>query len=112
MPANCAFYGCPTSRSYNLSLFNIPAIGASDGEHTKALKQNAWDEWLRLILRTREMTPALKTRIDANNVYLCELHFKEDCVLTSKKFYIIYAYILKLSRLIEFEGNFMNIFIR
>ena len=28
------------------------------------------------------MTPELKTRIETNNIYICELHFKLECILT------------------------------
>ena len=80
--ANCAFYGCSTSRKHKLSLFRIPTVAVSDSDHTKSLKQNARAEWLRLVLRTRELTPELQKRIDANNVYICELHFKQECILT------------------------------
>lgn len=90
--ANCAFYGCPTSRNRKLSLFKIPSIGATDGDYTKALKENARKEWLRLILRTRQMTPDLKKRIEENKVFICELHFKPECIITSKYFYIICAH--------------------
>jgi hypothetical protein len=80
--SNCAFFGCPTSRSHKLSLFRIPTVAAADGEHTKSLKRKAREEWLRLLLRTRQMTPELKTRIETNNIYICELHFKPECILT------------------------------
>jgi hypothetical protein len=58
--ANCAFYGCFSSGRKKISLFKIPVVSARDGDHVKSLKQNAREEWLRLILRTREMTPDLK----------------------------------------------------
>ena len=109
---NCAFFGCPTSRKHGLSLFKIPLIRANESEVTSALKKKAREEWLRLILRTREMTLELKQRIDANNIYICEptiyicelhistptiyiceLHFKSDCILTSKYLYLYFIYI-------------------
>ena len=91
---NCAFFGCATSQKHGLSLFKIPSLRDDDGEHTVALKTKAREEWLRLILRTREMTPALKKRIEANNIFVCEVHFKPDCILTSKlQNVIIFAYI-------------------
>ena len=94
--SNCAFYGCPTSRRYEHYLFKIPVCGAGDGEHTAALKKKARDEWLRLILRTREMTQDLRQQIEANNVYICELHFKPDCILTRKYIYFILFYAVAL----------------
>ena len=87
---NCAFFGCPTSQKHGLSLFKIPATRNDDSEHTVALKTKAREEWLRLILRTRELTAELKKRIEASNLYVCELHFKPDCILTSK-FELIFA---------------------
>ena len=79
---NCAFYGCSTSRRHEYSLFKIPVVGASDGEVTEASKKKAREEWLRLILRTREMTEGLRQQIEGNTIYICELHFKPECILT------------------------------
>ena len=93
---NFAFFGCPTSQKHGLSLSKIPATREDDSEHTVGLKTKAREEWLRLILRTREMTTELKKRIEASNLYVCELHFKRelhfkpDCILTSK-FELIFA---------------------
>ena len=64
--ANCALFGCSTSRTSGLSL--------NKGDETyKALKVTAHKEWLRVVLRTREMTPDLKKRsdVDENNLFLC-----------------------------------------
>ena len=80
--ANCAFYGCSTSRSHKLSLFRLPTVAAANGEHTIALKQKAREEWLRLILRTREQTPDLKRGIEESHIEVCELHFKSECIVT------------------------------
>lgn len=87
---NCAFYGCPTSGKHGISLFKIPVVRADDGEQTSSTKKKAREEWLNVILRTREMTPDLQERIEANNIYICELHFKPECILTSK-FDLIFA---------------------
>lgn len=88
---NCAFYGCPSSRKHGLSFFKIPSVRADESEHTTTLKANARKEWLNVILRTRELTAELKKRIDANNIYICELHFKPECILTSTYLYAFYA---------------------
>ncbi|CAB4011522.1 Transposable element P transposase [Paramuricea clavata] len=77
--SNCAFYGCYTSRKSKISRFKIPVVCAADSDHTKAFKTKARQEWIALILRTREMTPELKQQIDANNIHFCELHFKPEC---------------------------------
>ena len=69
--------------------FKIPVFRADDSEQTSSSKKKAKKEWLRLILRTREITPELKQRIEENNVYVCELHFKSDCILTSKYLIVI-----------------------
>lgn len=88
---NCAFFGCPTSGKHDLSLFRIPSVSASDGEHTKELKRKAREEWLRLILRTRETTAELKQRIEANKIFVCELHFKPECIVTGKYLWYIFS---------------------
>ena len=77
--ANCALFGCSTSRKSDLSLFKLPFPKVSDGDETKALKEIARKEWLRVILRTREMTP------DENKIFLCERHFKAE-VITDRKY--------------------------
>ena len=69
---NCAFFGCPTSQKHKLSLFQIPVVSAKQSEYTAAIKKKSREEWLKIILRTREMIPELKTRIDNNNTYVCE----------------------------------------
>ena len=69
--SNCAFYSCSTRRKHKLSLLRIPTVAVSYSDHTRSLKQNARAEWLRLVLRTRELMPKLQKRIDANNVYIC-----------------------------------------
>ena len=66
------------------SFFKIPTVSATDGEETASLKRKARGEWLRLLLRTREMTGDLKQRIEANNIYLCDLHFKPECIVSRK----------------------------
>ena len=35
-------------------------------------KRNAREEWLRIILRTREKTADLQKQIDENKTFLCE----------------------------------------
>ena len=89
--SNCAFYGCGVNRKHKVAIFKIPSIGATDSEHTKELKINAREEWLRLILRTREMTADFKKRIDENKVYICERHFKAECILNSKLIFTLLA---------------------
>ncbi len=82
--ANCALFGCSTSRKSDLSLFKLPSPARGDREETATLKNNARTEWLRVILRTREMTPDLKQRIDKNEIYLCERHFKAEVIIDRK----------------------------
>jgi hypothetical protein len=79
---NCAFYGCPTSRKHGISLFKIPSGRADESKETSDLKNNTRQAWLNLILRTRESTPELKKSIEANNIHICERHFKPECILT------------------------------
>ena len=71
MPArNCAFFGCATSQKHKLSLFKIPSLRDDDSEHTISLKTKSREEWLRLILRTREKTPEFK-KTHRGKQYLC-----------------------------------------
>ena len=83
--ANCALFGCSTSRKSDLLLFKIRIPARGDQEETVGLKNNARTEWLRVILRTREMTPDdLKQRIEKNQIYLCERHFKAEFIVDRK----------------------------
>ena len=83
--ANCAFFGCFSSgEKKGIALFKIPVVSPSDGEHSKALKRKAREEWIRLITRTREMTPDLKRQIEGNTIRICELHFKAECITIRK----------------------------
>ena len=89
--SNSALYGCPTSRTHQFAIFKIPVLGAADGEETAAKKRNAREEWLRIILRTRGKTPDLQKQIDGNKIFICERHFKAECILTCKYLPFIYA---------------------
>ena len=88
---NCAFFGCPTSGKHKVSVFRVPSVSASDGEHSKELKRNAREEWLCLVLRTREMISELKKRIEANSIFICERHFKLECIVTGKCLWSIFS---------------------
>ena len=82
--ANCVFFAALAAEKKGIALFKIPVVSASDGEHSKALTTKAREEWLRLITRTREMTPDLKRQIDASTIHFCELHFKPECITVRK----------------------------
>ena len=105
---NCAFYGCSTSRKHKLSLFKLPSPREDESEETKTLKTNARQAWISLILRTRESTPELKKRIEANNIYLCELHFKPEC-FNICKYICIFCFLFVFIYTLENKGPFMNI---
>ena len=81
MPQNCAFLNCPHSRRYEgISLFRIPFPKSSDSEHTSLLKLEAREAWKTAILRTRQETSDLKERFVKHNIFLCEVHFEQDCI--------------------------------
>jgi hypothetical protein len=65
-------------------LFKIPSLGKADGDETKAKKETSDKEWLHVILQMLQLTPYLKKRIDANNLFLCELHFKAEFIVDRK----------------------------
>ncbi len=88
---NCAFFGCPTSGKHKLSLFWIPRVSVHDGEHMKQLKRKAREKWVRLILRIRETMEDLKKRIKANNIFVCKLYFKPECIVAGKCSYGLFA---------------------
>ena len=96
--ANCALYGCSTSRKSGLSLFKLPCPRVGDGQETKASKEIARKEWLHVILRTREMTPELKQRIDENKIFLCERHFKAELISDRKYRLFVFARNIVIAR--------------
>ena len=83
---NCAFFGCSTSRKHGIALFKLPSPRADESTETTRLKTNARESWLNLILRTRQLTSELKARIEKNNIYVCERHFKPECIIECKYF--------------------------
>ena len=89
--SNCTFFGCLTSGKHKLSLFRIVHVSVHHAKHTKQLKQKAHEQWVCLILRTRETTEDLKKRIDANNIFVCKLHFKPECIVAGKCSYMVYC---------------------
>ena len=103
---NCSFYGCSTSRKHKLSLFKLPSPREDESEETKTLKKNTRQAWLSLILRTRESTPALNKRIEANNIYLCELHFKPEC-FNICEYICIFCFLFVFIYTLENKGPFM-----
>ena len=48
---------------------------------TKAKKETARKEWLRVVSQTRGLTPDLRKRIEANSLFLCQLHLKQSSSL-------------------------------
>jgi hypothetical protein len=103
--ANCALYGCSTSRKSGLSLFKLPCPRVGDGQETKALKEIARKEWLHVILRTREMTPELKQRIDENTIFLCERHFKAELISDRKYRLFVFARNIVIARPLSYCVN-------
>ena len=83
-------------------------LNCHESEEIKTLKKNTRQAWLSLILRTRESTPQLKKRIEANNIYLCELHFKPEC-FNICKYVCIFCFCIKsfedVKDLLQFVEN-------
>ena len=50
--ANCAFYGCHTSRKSQILLFKIPIVCAVDSEHTKDMKTKARNECSKIFTKS------------------------------------------------------------
>jgi hypothetical protein len=65
---NCALYGCPTSRTHEFAILKSLLLV----QLMLNKKRNAREEWLRIILRTREKTADIQKLIDENKTFLCE----------------------------------------
>ena len=57
-----------------------------------AFEVNSSGRVVRLILRTRETTEELKKRIETSNIFVCERHFKPECILVGKRIFMMYVY--------------------
>ena len=81
--ANCAIYGCGTSRKHTgVGIFQIPK---GDDE----LSTKTREEWLKVILRDREADKNLKQQIANRSLYVCEKHFEENLIESCKYISII-----------------------
>ena len=60
--SNCALYGCRTSRTREFAILKSLLLA----QLMLNKKRNAREEWLRIILRTREKTADLQKQIDEN----------------------------------------------
>ena len=77
--ANCAIFGCPTSRkTKGISIHKVPA-GEDDFNKT-------WREQLICIItKDRTVDQSLKSQIESKQLFICELHFHESCLLRHEK---------------------------
>jgi hypothetical protein len=82
---NCALYGCPTSRTHEFAILKSMLLA----QLILNKKRNAREEWLRIILRTREKTADLQKQIDENKTFLFE-RLKPECILTCKYFHFMH----------------------
>ena len=76
--SNGAFHGCSIRRKYKLLLYRVSAVFASGSDSKLQSKMRVQNNILkrhRKIFRTTKLTPQLQKRIDANNVFACELPF-------------------------------------
>ena len=77
--ANCAIFGCSTFRkSKGISIHKVPA---GEDEYNRK-----WREQLvHIITRDRTVDQGLKNQIERKNLFICELHFHESCLLRHEK---------------------------
>ena len=62
--ANCAVFGCPTSRKHQITIIKLPT--ANNEEYRK------WrNDILNIITSDREMTPKFKEQIANDKVFIC-----------------------------------------
>ena len=73
--ANCAIYGCGTTRRHwykGIGIFKVPSVE----DKGKAEWQS---ELAGRILKDRVIDDNLKHQIESGNLYICEKHFTPDC---------------------------------
>lgn len=74
---NCSIYGCTVSRRSNhkgVAIFKVPS---GDTEFEK----NWREKLVSIITRDRVIDAALRQRIDARKLYICQHHYREDQIL-------------------------------
>ena len=70
--ANCAIYGCGTNRRHvGVGIFRI-LRGKDD------LSEETRKAWLNVITRDRVVDKDLQQRIDKNELFVCEKHFRKE----------------------------------
>ena len=80
--ANCAIFGCGTSRKQKISIFKLP--NPAKGEFHK----KCYRDILNIITRNRVVDEKLKKLIHENKLFICERHFDEDQIYSHCKFKI------------------------
>ena len=77
--ANCAIFGCSTSRkSKGISLHKVPT---GDDDYNKKWRE----QLIHIITRDRTIDQSLKNQIERKQLYICELHFHESCLIHHEK---------------------------
>jgi hypothetical protein len=73
---NCALYGYPTNRTHEFEILKSLLLA----QLMLNKKRNASEEWLRIILRTREKKADLQKQIDENKTFLCDRDLFPECI--------------------------------
>ena len=72
--ANCAIFGCATSRRHTgVGIFLIP-------RREDKLSQKTRDAWIEIITKDREIDDKLKRQIENRLLYICEKHFEAESI--------------------------------
>ena len=74
---NCSILNCPVSRKApykGVGIYKVPS-GTNEFEST-------WrDKLVAVVVRFREVDPALKERIQKKRIFICQRHFRDDQIV-------------------------------
>ena len=76
--ANCAIFGCSTSRkTKGLAIFRVPT---GDDEYSKTWRERI----VNIITKDRVIDKGLKNQIDKRTLFTCELHYPEEDLIRNE----------------------------
>ena len=74
---NCSILNCPVSRKAQykgVGIYKVPS-GTNEFEST-------WrDKLVAVVVRLREVDPALKEKIQKKRIFICQRHFRDDQIV-------------------------------
>ena len=76
--ANCAIFGCSTSRkTLGIGIFKLPSGNSEESARIG-------EEWIKVVCRNRKVHADLKRQIKEGRIHICQRHFEDGVIQTCK----------------------------